>query len=121
MNDNAMKLLIILSLLLSGCASTKEYLGKPAPFAELKMVHHIQPWMDEMLKDQRHEYEYAGGYRWMGNNPRIHLELGLEWEHKIDCPVLVTGTSLFVGAPLKSNGPEVYWVHLECGKRWGGK
>lgn len=110
-----MKYLILFFLV--GCASQPlgEYLGEPAPFAEVKIVHHIQPWMDWMLKDERKS--------WMGHNPRIHFELGLEWEHKISCPVFVTGTSIFQGAPFESesNAPELYWAHLECGKRWGGK
>lgn len=104
---------ILFLLLLTGCASELTYFGKPEPFAEVKIVHNIQSWSDWMLKDDRKD--------WMGNNPRIHGSIGLEWNHKIDCPVLTSGTSLFVGAPFKSNGPELYWATLSCEKRWGGK
>ena len=100
--------MLLLSLLyVASCVS-----GPPAPYMELKIVHQIQPWTDWMLQDERHG--------WMGNNPRVHVEFGLEFDRNIDC-AFVTGTSLFVGAPLKSNGPELYWANLECGKRWGGR
>ncbi len=49
------------------------------------------------------------------------IAFGLEWDDKIDCPTLTTGTSLAVGAPFKPNGPELYWATLSCGKRYGGK
>lgn len=107
------KFIILLFLASCGSQPLGPYLGKPELFGEVKIVHHYQPWMDWMLKDDRKD--------WMGNNPRIHFRVGWEWEHKIDCPVLSTGTSLFVGAPLAENAPELYWAHFECGKRWGGK
>lgn len=100
-------------VLLTGCATELPYLGTPAPFIEVRLVHNIQAWSDWMIKDDRKD--------WMGSNPRGWLAIGLEWEHKFDCPTLTTGTSIAVGAPFKPNGPELYWATLSCGKRWGGK
>ncbi len=105
---------LILIILLAGCAS-----GPPAVYGELKIVHQVQPWTDWMIQDER---------SWMGNNPRIHGELGLEFDHNITC-AFVTGTSLFTGAPFHEKSPaqpqqELYWANFECGKRfyiWGRK
>lgn len=112
-------LLILATVLFSATAKAdaREYFGEPAPFVEVKLVHHIQPWMDWMLKDERKG--------WMGNNPRIHLEFGLEWNHGWRL-AFVTGTSLFVGAPFHEKkagrrNAELYWAHIEFGKKWGGK
>lgn len=116
-----MKALLILSaLMLTGCGSQPlgAYMGEPKPYVKVDLVHHIQPWMDWMLKDDRKD--------WMGSNPRIHGELGLEWKpemrwiNTIQCPAIASGTSIAVGAPFKPNGPELYWAHAKCGIKIGG-
>jgi uncharacterized protein YceK len=74
------------------------------------------------------------GIKWTGQNPFYHLRLGLEWKmtghesHKIfrfKCPVIATGRSLTQGFPYESenNGrqADLYWSHLECRVRMGGK
>lgn len=110
---------ISILLFLCGCSS---FQTRPSPFIELRLVHNMQGMSDEILKDKSHDWcRGDGGCRWMGSNPRGWIAIGFEWDDKVDCPTLTTGTSLAVGAPFKQNKPELYWSTLSCGKRWGGK
>ena len=97
---------LFLLIFLVGCAS-----GPPKPYAEVKLVWQIDKWSDWMLQPERTD--------WMGTNPRIHGEVGLEFDHNIGC-AFVTGTAIKQGAPFK-NAPELHWANVECGMRWGGK
>lgn len=75
------------------------------------------------------------GTKWTGANPFYHLRLGVEWKRIVEhnthklfrfrCPVIATGRSLTQGFPYESenNGrqADLYWSHLECNARFGGK
>lgn len=99
---------LLLVLLLVCSASHAE---SPKPFAELYLAHNIQAWTDWMIKDDRHG--------WMGNNPRFGGAFGLEWcsGWKLE---ITTDTSLFVGAPFRSNSPELHWAKFQLSYKWGG-
>ncbi len=81
---------------------------------------------------RRYNTAYQNGIKWTGQNPFYHLRIGLEWRrfghrnHKIfraKCPTIATGRSLTQGAPLESEkgASDLYWSHLECQVRFGGK
>lgn len=82
---------------------------------------------------QYNEAYHDRGVRWTGDNPFYHLRFGVEWKRTVQhngrglfrfrCPVLATGRSLTRGQPLKdeTGQPDLYWSHLECNARFGGK
>lgn len=79
------------------------------------LVHQVDSRTSEFLgTDQK---------QWQGHNPFMHVRFGLQWKYKIRCPVIATGKSVFQGAPFeKEEGePDLYWMNVECGKRFGGK
>lgn len=73
------------------------------------------------------------GIRWTGDNPFYHLRFGVAWKRMVKhngnslfrfrCPVAASGRSLTRGRPLKDEAgqPDLYWFHLECNARFGGK
>ncbi len=79
------------------------------------MIHQSDRWSSWWLSTDRKD--------WQGHNPFNHFRIGLRLPRKWKCPVLASGRSAFQGAPFESedNAPDLYWSHLECGKRWGGK
>jgi len=101
-----------------GCGMT---FGRYAPyrklnlFGEVHIVHQLDQHSSWWLRRERTD--------WMGHNPRLTLRGGLQWGHKIKCPMIASGTSIFQGAPFESesNAPELYWFNFECSKRWGGQ
>jgi len=124
--------------------------GLVKPFLQVDLRHQVDELSDwwirtdhpdlrkERFQDSsssdimRYNAAYQNGVKWTGQNPFYHLRLGLEWKlighknHKIfrfKCPVIATGRSLTQGAPLESEkgAPDLYWSHLECRVRMGGK
>lgn len=85
-----MKYLVLFFLV--GCASS--------PYLDTKLVYQHNAGTDWMLQPER---------EWINttNNPRIHIALGLEWEHQLDCPYIASGTDV------------LGWVHLGCAKTFG--
>ena len=85
------------------------------PFFEYAVIHQVDSQSDWYLSTDRKD--------WQGHNPFNHFRLGWRWKHKIRCPVIATGRSMFQGAPFESedDAPDLYWSHLECTKRWGGQ
>jgi hypothetical protein len=117
-----------------GCA--KAWGKKEGLFFEFALIHQVDSLSSWWLRTDRAPYDgpdearalYSRGYydngdRWTGQNPFYHLRVGLRWKHKVKCPVIATGRSMFQGAPFESEdgAPDLYWSQLECGKRWGGK
>jgi len=70
---------------------------------------------------------YQNGTKWTGQNPFYHFRFGLEWKRsklfRVRCPSIATGRSLTQGSPLESENGEadLYWSHVECNLRVGGK
>ncbi len=83
-------------------------------FGEAHLVHQVDYWSSWWLQRER--------TAWMGHNPRLYVRVGLQWDHKIKCPMIASGTSIFQGAPFEkeTGAPELYWTNFECNKRWGG-
>lgn len=86
------KLVILFIALLSGCASS--------PFLDMKAVWQHDRGSDWMLRPER---EWIDG----PNNPRLHVAAGLEWENRVDCPYIASGTD------------DLEWVHIGCSKTFG--
>jgi hypothetical protein len=73
------------------------------------------------------------GVKWTGQNPFYHLRMGVAWKRTVRhngnslfrfrCPVAASGRSLTQGFPKESEdgAPDLYWFHLECNARFGGK
>ena len=120
------------------------------PFIQLDLRHQVDSLSDWWLRtdhpdisgmgfpeDQpivQYNNAYQNGTKWTGANPFYHIRLGLEWKrmghknHKIfraKCPTVATGRSLTQGFPYESenNGrqADLYWSHVECQVRIGGK
>ena len=99
---------------------------------DVALIHQVDELSSWWLRtDKQHvkppsviaqQYRDTPGAKWTGQNPFYHLRAGLCWDHKIRCPMIATGRSMFQGAPFESedNAPDLYWSALECGKRWGG-
>ena len=131
-----------------GCA--KSFGGKPKrglvrPFLQVDLRHQVDSlsswWLRtdhpditgmDFPKDEpivQYNRAYQNGTKWTGANPFYHLRIGLEWkrisEFRVKCPVIATGRSLTQGFPYESehNGKQadLYWSHLECQVRIGGK
>ncbi len=67
-------LILVALVLLSGCASS--------PFIEGRLAGQINSWSDWVLQPER---------EWVSDEPvALHLIMGLEWDHGIDCPYLDT-------------------------------
>ena len=83
-------------------------------FAQLDIVHQVDSLTSSILSTDMKA--------WSGHNPFWHFRGGLIWK-KWKCPVIATGRSMFQGLPFESEdmAPDLYWTHVECGRRWGGK
>jgi hypothetical protein len=93
-----MKSLVLALVGLTGCGST--------PYFEAGAGYKINA--DWYLMP-----EHAGG-----RNPTAHFELGLEWDHGLECG-LNHWSHYFDGS--YNNRPETYKDEVICRKRWGGK
>jgi len=93
---------ILCAILLSGCSGI--------PYAEVGLGYQIDNNSDWWVRQER-------GY--VGRNPWIHAELGLEFKHKISCGYHHQ-SKLIDGGPFNHN-PEIYIDDIRCTKRWGGK
>ena len=83
-------------------------------FGEAHIIHQVDDLSSWWLRRERTD--------WMGHNPRLYLRAGLQWDHKIKCPIWASGTSIFQGWPYEheTGAPELDWTNFECSKRWGG-
>lgn len=104
MNKLSLAAPIGIFLFLGGCAN----LGSPSPYVEGKFTYQINSWSDWVLQPERPWI--CGDKPGCENEHRLHLEVGLEWKKRVDCPYF---ESMLVG--------EYSWGGIGCSIAFGKK